>query len=1036
MGFFLTLILFAGMQVLADLMRPDLEQAQPATLGDFSFPTATEGRVLPLIWGTVKLKGPNVIWYGDLLQEAITERVKVSLLSHETILKGYRYHLGLQLAWCQGSDDLTMRRLYIGDDEVEDFTGAPIGGGDTFTVDKPDLFGGEDLGQGGVVGTLQFFSGSNTQTASGYLENVRVTAASITAPGTGYSVGDILTEAGDGTASTRSTYYVSEIAGGQVTKISRVSPGSYSTTSTNPAATTVVPGGGSGCTLTLTYSDPLQTEGGDTPGYRDVAYLLPHLEHVQLGTSTSIKPWAAELRRIPDGLALGGGDELIDGGANLANVLYEVLTDDDWGYGYGASDINVANFTTAAGTLATEGNGFSFTLDGVENLEDMIRRLEEQMDGVLYQNPMTGKWEIKLARADYDVLLVPEINATNIIELRDFNRGTWEGTTNQIRVPFNDASDDYKSSYGFAQDMANVRILGMNVSASVGHPGVKTASLANSLAWRELRTLAIPLANASFTVDRSFYGVLPGEVVAFTDADLGFNRLPMRVKSIDYGDLLDGKIKIEAIQDVFFAAAGVFSDNPSTGWEPPAATLVAYPDDEQIAIEAPRALTARDPQSVSPTTDKVYAFARRAGSEVTFQIWQRNHATLPAGAYSEIGEVFGFSKIGRLALALPLGATNPVTSVTVTAAPDTQAALLAAFPTVLDAVELGTDLISLCMIDDEFVLVTSAQSSGSDVQLNTVYRGVLDSVQADHAVGASVFLVFSGAGMGDSALPAGNVVDVKLLPRAAGALLAIGDATNIQLTLSSRTRRPYPPSEFDLNSVTLPTTNVDLDGTGTGEDVGVLIDSIIRRDFRTVDEIEALGTDAAAIFSDFPAANSTTVEIEVRNGVTVLHTETGISGTTTTARQLDILEALDTTALPSSLVFAVRESHTFEFTVYGSRDWLAVTSTILSEFLGTHPFGTLDNGDESGAYTVLLADNGTDHDFTLSTAFTVGDVEVKVNAGAWTTLITAGGTTGTVTAPATNDQIFIRHNSTDTNPQKLLVMDVAGTVRGYAVLIS
>lgn len=957
MGFFVTLLINAALFVLSDLIRPkpDFENAKPKALGDFRVTTATEGRYVPLLWGTVLIDGPNVVWYGDLLQEAIIETVRTGLISKKRFVKGYRYYLGMQQALCMGELD-ELRRVFIGDDLVVDATSAPLTHGDTFTINEPELFGGEDLGQGGVIGSFEFFAGTSTQAASSYLSDFQK----------------------------------------------------------EPAVT------------------------GDTPAYRGVAYVAPETSHTLLGTSVSIKGWRWEVRRVPNALGLTSGKHIVAGGANPAAVLYEILTDSDWGYAEATARIDSASFLAAGATLYDEGNGFSFILDRVEALEDLVRRVEEQIDGVLFQNPLTGKWELKLIRADYNVLTVPEINATNLVDLVTFTRGTWEGTSNQVRVPFADAAQDYKDTFGFAQDMANARILGASVSVTIEHPGIKSATLANAIAWRELRTLSTPLALGEFVVDRSLFGVLPGDVVAFTDETLGFSRLPMRVKAVDYGNLLDDEIRIEATQDVFFAAAGSFDDPPGSGWEPPSAQLVAYPTDEQIVFEAPRALTLRDPDTTTPETDKVFAAARRQSSEVSFKMMQRNAAGATSGDYEEFGEVFGFAKIGELQSALPLSSAQPVSSVTVTASPDSQAALNV-FPDAVDLVDLGTELLSLCLIDDEFVLVQSSQTSGGAVQLNNVYRGVLDSVQADHSAGASVYLLFTGAALSDSALPAGNNVDVKLLPRAIGSTLAIASATAVSFQLSNRTRRPYPPASFDLNGTTLDTTNVDLDGSGSGEDVGILVDEIVRRDFRTVDEIAALLEDAAAIFPDFPSANTTTVEIEVRDGSNVLASTTGISGTSATMRQLDILAGLDTTTLPASLSIAVRQSHTFDSTVYASRDWLVVEFTVSSDLVGKHAFGELDQAEEGAVYLVQSGDDGTDHAFALSTAFTAGDVEYELdNSASWLTLIAAGNTSGSIpnASLSVGTEIRIRHGSTDTDPQKLLTMTVGGTAEAYAVLIS
>lgn len=953
MGFWLLFLVYAALFVLSELLRPkpDLENAKPSGLGDFRFPTATEGRPIPLIWGTVPIAGPNVVWWGDLVQEAITVEVKTGMFSSENQIVGFKYSVGIQQALCMGPVD-ELRRVWIGDKLVFD---GSVTHDTTFTIDEPELFGGDELGNGGVVGTLRLFSGTSTQAVSSYLAEFQKEP-----PGT-----------------------------------------------------------------------------GDTPAYRDLCYIAPDVDPVYIGNSTSIKPWKMELRRCPNGLALTSGRHVVNSAdANPAAVLYEVLTNADWGKRVNPALINATNFRTAGNTLFDEGNGFSFQLDRVEDIGDLVRRIEQQIDGVTYKNPATGLWEIKLFRADYDPLTITEINDTNIHEIRSFTRGTWEGTSNQVRIPFADREDEWKETYGFAQDMANVRIVGGNVSVTIDHPGIKNKTLANAIAWRELRTLAYPLAQGEFILDRSLSSILPGDVLAFTDADLDFVRLPMRVKTVDYGTLSNGDevVVAELVQDVFFAAVGSFNPNPASGWTPPSDTLVAFPSDEQRAIEAPRAITLRDPLGSGPYVDKLFAFARRQGPEVSFKMMQRHAAGSPAGPFAECGEVFNFTRIGSLNLSLSVGSAVPASSILVTPGPDTQGVLETLFPDIADVVELGTDLVTLILVDEEFMLVSSANTTGANVQLNNVYRGVLDSVQAAHSAGADVFLVFVGAGVSDDSIPAGHNVDVKLLPRSLSDLVAEGAATTISFAMANRTRRPYAPCELSLNGSRF-SSSTSLEGTGSGEATGIGL-AFRRRDFRTIDEIAALMADAATLFPDFPGANTTVHEVEVRadpsGANTLLFTQSLAALASGTVRRLDILEATDGD-LPTTLRFRLRAKHTFDGTDYSSRYDLVWDFAVTSALTGFFEFGALAKDEDSANFVVV--NDTTDHVFTLSSAFTVGDVEYRINGGSWTTLITAGGTSGTIpnAAIVAADVIEIVHRSTDTNAQKLITM-AAGSTPAFGVL--
>jgi hypothetical protein len=55
--------------------KPTHTTPTPATIEDFDVPTAEDGREIPVLFGTREVQGPNVVWYGDMRTEAITQTV-------------------------------------------------------------------------------------------------------------------------------------------------------------------------------------------------------------------------------------------------------------------------------------------------------------------------------------------------------------------------------------------------------------------------------------------------------------------------------------------------------------------------------------------------------------------------------------------------------------------------------------------------------------------------------------------------------------------------------------------------------------------------------------------------------------------------------------------------------------------------------------------------------------------------------------------------------------------------------------------------
>ncbi len=59
-------IIFIATLAVSIALAPRPPEPKPAGLSDINVPTAEPGRPVPIIFGTVIIKDPNVVWYGDL----------------------------------------------------------------------------------------------------------------------------------------------------------------------------------------------------------------------------------------------------------------------------------------------------------------------------------------------------------------------------------------------------------------------------------------------------------------------------------------------------------------------------------------------------------------------------------------------------------------------------------------------------------------------------------------------------------------------------------------------------------------------------------------------------------------------------------------------------------------------------------------------------------------------------------------------------------------------------------------------------------
>lgn len=65
MGWFAILLVALILQVVAYLLAPKPKKEKPPAAEDMEDPTADAGRPVPVVFGTVTVKGLNILWFGD-----------------------------------------------------------------------------------------------------------------------------------------------------------------------------------------------------------------------------------------------------------------------------------------------------------------------------------------------------------------------------------------------------------------------------------------------------------------------------------------------------------------------------------------------------------------------------------------------------------------------------------------------------------------------------------------------------------------------------------------------------------------------------------------------------------------------------------------------------------------------------------------------------------------------------------------------------------------------------------------------------------
>ncbi len=554
--------------------------------------------------------------------------------------------------------------------------------------------------------------------------------------------------------------------------------------------------GGVGGTIDILNGDKDQTVnsylsgviGGVIPAFRGVFSLMANRFYI--GNNPYLKNWAAVLKRTDihtdrTPMWYVAKSNINGGDMNPAHIIRECLTNSEWGMDYPTTIIDDDSFAAAADTLYDEAFGLSMQWAQQESIEEFGQRVLDLVDGMLKEDATTGLIGLNLIRGDYVAASLPLFDESNTLTLDSFERRAWGETVNEVTVVYHDRSV-FKDLPVTVQDLANIQIQGSVISQSRSYPAVPNRALAKRLAMRDLKSMSTPLSLIKIQVNREAYALRRGGVFRFSWARFGLVEVVYRVTNIHLGDMTNGRITIDAIEDIFGLPDSTYVGDQGSEWTSPNTEPVDVTYKQLIEAsywDIQTTMRQADIEQLDPDFGFALAHAvRPSGDSYHYKIFSRtgggDYANFGTGHFCPSAVL-----VGALGIAEG-GLTDAVISVT-------------------DAVDLGTVTVdSLAYLGDEALAIRSVDTVAGTV---TVDRGVVDSVPVAHLAGDRIWFVgstYQGKDRGE--LIEAQSREIKLLPVTSMGTLDIADATSTTVVMAHRYQRPYPPGNVTFNGSDYP----------------------------------------------------------------------------------------------------------------------------------------------------------------------------------------------------------------------------------------
>lgn len=254
---------------------------------------------------------------------------------------------------------------------------------------------------------------------------------------------------------------------------------------------------------------------------------------------------------------------------NPAHIIYECLTNREWGRGYQRSVIDTASFEACAVTLKNEGFGLCLRWARRDDINSFIQNVLDHVAGTLRTNRSTALLELKLIRGDYVKSSLKLWDTSNgILTISDNSVNTSAVIVNEIIVKYKDPVYNEIRTVN-EQNLASLQSSGGAFNTiTKEYLGIPIPALARRVALRDLKAQAEGLRKFKITVDRRGWDLTPGDVMRIQDIPRMIPDTVVRIARAEDGTLVNGTITLDVVTDVFTLPATSFTQEQPNTWLP------------------------------------------------------------------------------------------------------------------------------------------------------------------------------------------------------------------------------------------------------------------------------------------------------------------------------------------------------------------------------------------------------------------------------------------------------------------------------------
>ena len=232
-------------------------------------------------------------------------------------------------------------------------------------------------------------------------------------------------------------------------------------------------------------------------------------------------------------------------GNNPASIIYDLLTNKQWGCGIDSSLIDLTSFNNVAQFMSDKGYGLNFKMDSQTTAREVINKIQKWVDVTLTIDSISGLFVLQALNPN-DAVKATFDNANDNYTDFQISQQSIKSLNNDFSGSFVDMASNYTDTQLHIKNEALIDQVGLTQHLDVDLSGFNNKWIASVRLNEVMQRESFPKTNIQFTTNESYFALNNGDLIRVINSEYGLDDY-FRITSTNPGQLESSTITFQAI---------------------------------------------------------------------------------------------------------------------------------------------------------------------------------------------------------------------------------------------------------------------------------------------------------------------------------------------------------------------------------------------------------------------------------------------------------------------------------------------------------